>query len=163
MFTIRCYARGVRPFDSRWPEGHVIKVLGSANTVETETAAILIENQIGVYGNFDIILDHYARGSQPYTTPNAPCGGLYLVLMLLLGCRLVLAIRWCGQSNVYRPPFSANQMAEMPVDTCDRPWYSAYSEPRRHFAAPFVGRFHQRRHHSVVYTLTFRCSMLRAD
>lgn len=36
------------PADSRWPEGHFVRVIGDANTLETETAVILIENGIRV-------------------------------------------------------------------------------------------------------------------
>eukprot|EP00040_Diaphanoeca_grandis_P033579 m.205994 g.205994 ORF g.205994 m.205994 type:complete len:1079 (-) comp32933_c0_seq1:110-3346(-) len=63
--------------DSRWPEGHFVRTLGDANNVETETAVILLENQILV------------------------------------------------------PPFSVNQMKEMPVDTNANPWQMDESEIKK--------------------------------
>ena len=39
---------------------------------------------IAMYGNFDIIWDHFSRVSQLHPTPHAPCDMLYLVLMLIV-------------------------------------------------------------------------------
>ena len=35
-----------------------------------------------LYGNFDIILDHFSHSSMLHNTPHAPCAVIYLVRML---------------------------------------------------------------------------------
>ena len=49
-----------------------------------------------LYGNFDIIFDDIRGMFERFATPYALCGLLYLVTMLI-GCRLVLAIRCCDR------------------------------------------------------------------
>ena len=62
-----------------------------------------------VYGNFDIILDHFSRISQLQPNPHALWAVFYLVPRLT-SCRLVLAIRWytqfgaSGRCRTERPP-----------------------------------------------------------
>ena len=60
-------------------------VLASFSGTTYEEMNVTVKNHFDLYGNFDIIFDHFSRTSQLHTTQHAPCAILYFVPMLI-GC-----------------------------------------------------------------------------